>query len=241
MDREGGQAVPTVASFRRRWIALSTLGALLGAIAGGVFAMAAEAGLPEPFNREALVRFGPILALAALGAAIAQWRLLSTLLPRARAWIPATTAGAVVGMLWSAAVFILVGAAASRLTDSPSAITIAAWLLLNPAGGALLGLAQRRLLPSPQLTTPWIRRSVAGGAAAAPASVVCALSVFTIFDVLPPGVFAADAVLGLDLAMAFAIILGTALGWSVMALATGGLLQRTLAAGHRNGALVPRQ
>jgi hypothetical protein len=227
-----------------RWTLATTLG-----VVGGALIWVAVLVMPGPFLGwrmdlgwldEPFLEYCPLVLLGICGAALAQWRLLSRRLTGARRWLAATTIGGALGIAWSAAAAMFAGEAVELIQGRGAAggpFALALWVVLSPIGGIILGSLQQRVLRPLPRAQSWPLVTAAAGAVAVPASIAASFGTFAIaHGSWLAGRESQYALSWLDFAMSTSVAVGLAVGWAIVALPTGVLLDRMLAEAQRRGA-----
>lgn len=165
------------------------------------------------------VLLGPVIApLELIFLGLVQWLVLRNRGVSAW-WVVATALGAFIGLLLGFPLFALIqqatGAVAAVMSLSDSFVVLPPLAATFAVGGALMGLAQVRMLPRTRSTTRrWVIASVLGFAAYAVAALFLGA---TAYEVLLP-VGASD--FGLETSQLLVGTIGGALGGVVYGLAT---------------------
>jgi hypothetical protein len=214
---------------------MTALGAALGGLLGMVPAAVYNWALMPVYGLggigELVIAFLPVVLIGAFGAALGQSRLLRLRLTSTRSWLVATTAGGLLGILHCMGVWFALSFAFRQLNGwywVPSYVALVLFCLLGPLGGVVLAALQRRALKL--LPRTWVVGSGLVALLAVPATVAAFFGFSMLFSEWLRRPWEEANLRWFWLTMQASVALGIAVGWAIVALAQGALLQRRLAA-----------
>ncbi len=149
-------------AFWRRWVAASTVGWLVGFLAGFVLASSLEPVIGTG-ARQGVLGYFVLGAFLGSGVGLMQWLVLRKRIPVSGRWITASATGLAVagGVGYGAAV--LAFGFSEDLEGIGSIASLLSWTLVAGAGGALAGVLQWRVLRRQvRLAGRWVLASIAG-------------------------------------------------------------------------------